>query len=183
MDAAQLRQAYEVLLAEAETGGFGPPPPGEWTAEQVVAPVAANDELLIETTEAVIAGSPCVCYNHNSLHRPQLDALIAECGGVAGLTARVRSSSRLCELVGRLGAGSHPYRHRCFDLMRLPAPDEDAIVGTHVDMLTDTRVGTVERTTLPAGRSLRSDSRPRACWAPASDDERLVAQPAQHRRW
>lgn len=58
MDAAQLRQAYEVLLAEAETGGFGPPPPGEWTAEQVVAHVAANDELLIEATEAVIAYGP-----------------------------------------------------------------------------------------------------------------------------
>lgn len=107
MDAAELRRAYEVLLAEADTGGFSPPPPGEWTAEQVVAHVAANDELLIEVTEAVIAGSPYVCYNHNSVHRPQLDALVAECRDMAGLTARVRSSSdRLCQLVERLGAKS-----------------------------------------------------------------------------
>lgn len=107
MDAAELRQAYEVLLAEAETGGFGPPPPGEWTAEQVVAHIAANDELLIEATEAVIAGSPYVCYNHNSIHRPQLDALVAECYGIAGLAARVRTSSgRLSELVERLGPRS-----------------------------------------------------------------------------
>jgi hypothetical protein len=107
MDAAELRQAYEVLLAEAETGGFGPPAPGEWSAEQVVAHVAANDELLVEATEAVIAGSPYVCYDHNSIHRPQLDALVAECGGMAGLVARVRGSShRLCDLVGRLGPHS-----------------------------------------------------------------------------
>jgi hypothetical protein len=107
MDAAELRRAYEVLLAEAEAGGFEPPPPGEWTAEQVVAHVAANDELLIAATEAVIAGSPYVCYNHDSIHRPQLDALVAECGGVAGLVARVRrSSGRLCGLVERLGVGS-----------------------------------------------------------------------------
>jgi hypothetical protein len=107
MDAAELRQAYEVLLAEAESGGFGPPPAGEWTAEQVVAHVAANDELLIEATKAVIAGSPYVCYNHNSIHRPQLDALVTECVSIVGLAARVRGSShRLCELVERLGARS-----------------------------------------------------------------------------
>jgi hypothetical protein len=107
MDAAELRTAYDVLLAEAEAGGFGPPPPGEWTAEQVVAHVAANDELLAEATEAVIAGSPYVCYNHNSIHRPQLDALVAECEGMSGLVERVRGSSRrLCELVERLGARS-----------------------------------------------------------------------------
>ena len=104
MDAAELLRAYETLLAEADAGGFGPPAEGEWTAEEVVAHIAANDELLIEATEAVIAGSPYVCYNHNSIHRPQLDALVAECGGLAGLAARVRGSSRrLCDLVDRLG--------------------------------------------------------------------------------
>lgn len=107
MDAAELRRAYEVLLAEADAGGYGPPAEGEWTAEQVLAHIAANDELLIEATKAVIAGSPYVCYNHDSLHRRQLDALVAECGGVAGLVARLRGSSgRLCELVERLGPRS-----------------------------------------------------------------------------
>jgi hypothetical protein len=107
MNAAELRQAYDVLLTEAETGGFGPPRPGEWTAEQVVAHIAANDELLIEATEAVIAGSPFAYYNHNAIHTPQLDELVAECGGVAGLADRVRGSSRrLCELIDKLGAKS-----------------------------------------------------------------------------
>ena len=103
MDTADLRRAYDVLLAEAERGDFRPPPPGEWTAEQIVAHVAANDELMIEATEAVIAGSPWVCYNHNTIHRPQLDALVANCAGLPGLVRLLRdTSSRLCDLTGRL---------------------------------------------------------------------------------
>ena len=63
METAELRRAYDVLLAEADAGGFGPPPSGELTAEQVVAHLAANDELLTEATEAVIAGSPWAYYD------------------------------------------------------------------------------------------------------------------------
>lgn len=107
METADLRRAYDVLLAEADGGGFGPPPEGEWTAEQVVAHVAANDELMTEATEAVIAGSPWVCYNHNIIHRTQLDALVAECGGLPGLTRLLRGTSRrLCDLTEQLGGRS-----------------------------------------------------------------------------
>lgn len=105
MDTAQLRRAYDVLLAEADAGGFGPAPGGEWGAEQIVAHVAANDLLLIEATEAVIAGSPWVCYSHDDVaHRPQLDELVADCGGLPGLTRLLRTTSRqLCDLTERLG--------------------------------------------------------------------------------
>ncbi|HEX6967429.1 MAG TPA: hypothetical protein VF174_01180 [Micromonosporaceae bacterium] len=104
MDAADLRRAYDVLLAEAEAGGFDPPPPGRWNAEQVIAHVAANDELMAETTEAVLAGSPWVSYNHNTIHRAQLDEMIAESGGMPGLIPLLRDrSERLCRLVERLG--------------------------------------------------------------------------------
>jgi hypothetical protein len=107
MDAAELRRAYGVFLTEVETGGFGAPPPGEWTADQLVAHIATNDELLVEATEAVVAGSPFAYYNHNAIHTPQLNELVAECGGLAGVTDRVRSSSRrLCDLVDQLGAKS-----------------------------------------------------------------------------
>lgn len=100
-----LRRAYDVLLAEIEAGGFGSPPEGEWTAEQVAAHIATNDELLAEATEAVLAGSPWAFYNHNAVHRPQLDALVAECGGLDGLATLVRATSqRLCTLVERLDA-------------------------------------------------------------------------------
>jgi hypothetical protein len=101
---ADLRRAYDSFLAEAEAGGFGPPAPGEWSAEQVVAHVAANDELMAEVTEAVLAGSPWVCFNHNKIHRAQLDALILEHGGLPGLTRLVRrTSQRLCDLTEQLG--------------------------------------------------------------------------------
>lgn len=99
---------YDVLLAEADAGGFGPPPDGQWGAEQVVAHVAANDLLMIETTEAVIAGSPWVGYNHDDVaHRAQLDDLIADCGGLPGLTRLLRTTSRqLCDLTEQLGSRS-----------------------------------------------------------------------------
>jgi hypothetical protein len=104
MESAELRRAYEVLLAEVDAGGFGPPPPGELSAEQVVAHLAANDELLTEATEAVIAGSPWAYYDLEAIHRPQLDALVSEYGGLAGLATRLRATSqRLCALTERLG--------------------------------------------------------------------------------
>ncbi|MEV4754727.1 hypothetical protein AB0J86_06385 [Micromonospora sp. NPDC049559] len=104
MEAAELRRAYEVLLAEVEAGGFGPPPDGRLSAEQIVAHLAANDELLTETTEAVIAGSPWAYYHLESIHRPQLDALVSQYCGLDGLATRLRATSqRLCALTERLG--------------------------------------------------------------------------------
>lgn len=103
MDTAVLRAAYDVLLAEIAAGGFGPPPPGKWTAEQVVGHVALNDELLAEATEAVLAGAPWAYYNHNAVHTPEVDDFVADCGDLAGLTTRLRGTShRLCALVDRL---------------------------------------------------------------------------------
>ncbi|GAB3139012.1 hypothetical protein GCM10027290_07400 [Micromonospora sonneratiae] len=104
METAELRRAYDVLLAEVEAGGFGAPPAGELTAEQVVAHLAVNDELLTEATEAVIAGSPWAYYDIESIHRPQLDALVARHGGLIGLATLLRESSqKLCELTAHLG--------------------------------------------------------------------------------
>ncbi|SDY68163.1 hypothetical protein SAMN05444365_103103 [Micromonospora pattaloongensis] len=112
MEAAELRRAYDALLAEIEAGGFAPPPPGQWRAEQVAAHVVANDELLLRTTEAVLAGSPWVYYNHNELHNPQLDAIIAECGGLPGLADRLRESSeRVSGVIGRLGVHGETLVH------------------------------------------------------------------------
>lgn len=133
MDTADLRRAYDVLLDEAENGDFRPPPEGEWTAEQVVAHVAANDELMTEATEAVIAGSPWVCYNHNTIHRPQLDELVADCGGLPGLTRLLRGTSqRLCDLTEHLGDKS------------------SALVDTHIRDGWDLRIDEQ----LPWGRTL-----------------------------
>lgn len=104
VDAAALRRAYEAVLAEVDTGGFGPPGDGELGADQIVAHLAANDELMSEATEAVLAGSPFAYYDLETIHRPQLDALVAECGGLDGLGTLLRATSqKLCTLAERLG--------------------------------------------------------------------------------
>lgn len=114
MRTADLRQAYRNLLDEIDVGDFGPPPPGELTAEELVAHLAASDELLTSATEAVLAGSPTAYYDLDTVHRPQLKAMIAEYGGLAGLATLLRATSqRLCGLVDRLGpAGQTPVRSR-----------------------------------------------------------------------
>jgi hypothetical protein len=104
VDAAELRRAYEAVLAEVDAGGFGPPAEGELSAEQIVAHLAASDELMSEATEAVLAGSPFAYYDLETIHRPQLDALVSACGGLDGLAALLRATSqKLCTLAERLG--------------------------------------------------------------------------------
>ncbi|MEV4465036.1 hypothetical protein AB0J51_15585 [Micromonospora echinofusca] len=104
MDSGALRGAYAEVLAEVEAGGFGVPPAGQLSAEQIVAHLAANDELMTEATEAVLAGSPFAYYDLETIHRPQVDALVAECGGLDGLATLLRATSqKLCALTDRLG--------------------------------------------------------------------------------
>ncbi|MEV4200263.1 hypothetical protein [Micromonospora globbae] len=104
MDSGRLRRAYEEVLAEIDAGGFGPPPEGQLSAEQIVAHLAANDELMVEATEAVLAGSPYAYYDLETIHRPQVDALVAQYGGLDGLAALLRGTSqKLCTLTDRLG--------------------------------------------------------------------------------
>ncbi|MFI6262104.1 hypothetical protein [Micromonospora sp. NPDC051006] len=104
MESGGLRRAYDALLGEIDAGGFGPPPEGQLSAEQIVAHLAANDELMTEATEAVLAGSPFAYYDLETIHRPQVDALVAECGGLDGLATLFRATSqKLCTLTDRLG--------------------------------------------------------------------------------
>ncbi|MGC5330654.1 hypothetical protein [Micromonospora sp. DT62] len=107
MDSGTLRGVYAEVLAEVDAGGFGPPPAGQLSAEQIVAHLAANDELMTEATEAVLAGSPFAYYDLETVHRPQVDALVVECGGLAGLATLLRATSqKLCALTERLGAAA-----------------------------------------------------------------------------
>lgn len=104
MEAAALRRTYDVLLAEVEAGGFGPPADGALSAEQIVAHLAVNDELMSGATEAVLAGAGYAYYDLVDIHRPQLDSLVVEHGGLPGLTLLFRETSRrLCGLTERLG--------------------------------------------------------------------------------
>jgi hypothetical protein len=91
MDTTELRKAYESVAAEAEAGGFGPPPPGEWDAGRIVAHLALNDDLLASVTEAVLAGRAVRFDNRASLHPEP-----------ATVDVLRRSGARLCDLVDRL---------------------------------------------------------------------------------
>ncbi len=48
--------AYEAFFEEAQRGGFGPAPEGEWGAEQVLAHVALNDLALTAVAQAIVHG-------------------------------------------------------------------------------------------------------------------------------
>ncbi|WP_327036493.1 hypothetical protein [Micromonospora ureilytica] len=52
-----LRRAYGALFAGVDAGGFGPAPEGQFSAEQIVAHLVANDELMIQATEALLHGT------------------------------------------------------------------------------------------------------------------------------
>lgn len=122
MESGELRRVYDEVLAEVDGGGFGEPADGELSAEQIVAHLAANDELMSEATEAVLAGSPFAYYDLETIHRPQLDALVSECGGLDGLAALLRATSqKLCTLADRLG----PAAETPVDTVLREGPDLD----------------------------------------------------------
>lgn len=53
-DVAALTAGYDAFFAEAERGGFGPPPQGAWNVEQVVAHVALNDLAMSAVGHALV---------------------------------------------------------------------------------------------------------------------------------
>lgn len=91
MDTTDLRKAYEAVVADKEVGGFGPPPPGEWDAGQIVGHLALNDDLLASTTEAILDGRPVRYDNRASLQPAPVDVDVLR-----------RSGARLCDLLDRL---------------------------------------------------------------------------------
>ncbi|MEH1165528.1 hypothetical protein V6V47_09085 [Micromonospora sp. CPCC 205539] len=105
MESGGLRRAYGAVLGEIDAGHFAAPTGEEQlSAEQIVAHLVANDELMIQATEALLAGSTFAYYDLDDMHRPQLDALVLEQGGLRGLTELLHGTSeKLCRLVDRLG--------------------------------------------------------------------------------
>jgi hypothetical protein len=100
-----LAAAYEAFLAEAVAGGFGPPPAGEWNAEQLVAHLTVNDGQLAEAVERVLAGASGGFDNSTAVDWTKVTAFADEHGGLEGTIGALRASgARLCELAGRLTA-------------------------------------------------------------------------------
>ncbi len=103
MDAQALRQAHEDFLEVAKGGGFGPPPPGEWDAERLLAHVAAADAAIASVALAVVGGQRVTYDNRASLDEWNLRRIAAEAGGLDGLTELVRTQARLfCEIAAAL---------------------------------------------------------------------------------
>ena len=90
-DVTALRTAYEAFFAEADRGGFGPPPAGEWDAEQVVAHVALGDLALTAVVHALVEGRSDVAFgNVTCQDRGVLAGFIREAGDLTALVARGR---------------------------------------------------------------------------------------------
>lgn len=95
---------YDEFVEEATTGQFERPTDGGWSAEQIVAHVARNNEALIAATEALMAGEAVSFDNREVTDTAGLDAYIASYGGLRGLADRVAQTvAVLRDLAVRLG--------------------------------------------------------------------------------
>jgi uncharacterized protein YndB with AHSA1/START domain len=62
-DLLSLATAYEAFYLEAERGGFGAPPDGEWDALRTIAHVALNDYAMTAVTQSILHGTPTTFEN------------------------------------------------------------------------------------------------------------------------
>jgi hypothetical protein len=103
MDSSMVRKAYADFLAVAEGGGFGPPPPGEWDAEHILAHMYTTHAQITATALAVIAGTRPVYDNRTSLEEWNLRREIDEAGSLKALIDRVRWGGELhCTVMEQL---------------------------------------------------------------------------------
>nr|MDT0660387.1 SMI1/KNR4 family protein [Micromonospora sp. DSM 115978] len=105
----RLRERYAEVAVEVHTGGFAVPE-GTWPAEFIAAHVVRNTELLVVTTEALLAGEPDPVYDNSDAMDPATLQRYAA-AGLGALADRISYlSSRLCELAEPLNRG-RPVAH------------------------------------------------------------------------
>ena len=103
MDVAGMRKSLGEFLAVAEGGGFGPPPAGEWDAERILAHVDSALTSGAAAALAIASGQRLVYDNRVSLDEWNLQRIVAEAGGLAGLIDLVRRYGELlCEVAAGL---------------------------------------------------------------------------------
>jgi hypothetical protein len=107
MDTAALESAYRRILDLARVGSFDPPTTGsgEWGAALVLAHVTINDDLLLETARAVLAGVVGAAYDNGpAVDEANLADVVGHAGpGLAALVDRLQtSSSNLVDVAAQL---------------------------------------------------------------------------------
>jgi hypothetical protein len=99
MDVTSMRKSLGEFLAVAEGGGFGPPLAGEWDAERILAHVASALASGAAAALAIASGQRLVYDNRLSLDEWNLQRIVSEAGGLAGLVELVRRyGDLLCEV-------------------------------------------------------------------------------------
>ena len=103
MDTTDLRAAYHSFLAVARSERFGPPPPPEWSAAQLLAHIVAGDTAIAAVALAVAAGERPSYDNRPSLDRWNLARICAAAGDLAALIDLVdRRGQLLCGIAEQL---------------------------------------------------------------------------------
>lgn len=104
LDTIPLRDAYRALLDAAATvaeSGDAVPPPGEWTADQILAHVSILTAGTIGAVAAIASGVHTTYDNRLSADAWTIERVIALAGGNAGLRERIRvQADALCTLGG-----------------------------------------------------------------------------------
>jgi uncharacterized protein YndB with AHSA1/START domain len=91
VDLTALASAYDAFFAEADRGGFGAPPQGEWGAPEVVAHVALSDLAMIAVSHALVHRRADLTFGNTTCQDPQvLAGWVAQAGDLATLVARGR---------------------------------------------------------------------------------------------
>jgi hypothetical protein len=90
MRANELRRAYQELITVAGSGGFGPPPPGEWDALRLLAHIALVDADIASVALSVAAGKHSSYDNRASLDESTLNRIVQRHGDLNGLLDVVR---------------------------------------------------------------------------------------------
>jgi hypothetical protein len=97
LDTSELSRAYAKFDGVARGGDFGPPPPGEWDAEHTLAHVVSGDASIASAVLAVVAGQRPVYDNRVNQDESNLQWIIKQAGGLAGLADLVcRNGELLC---------------------------------------------------------------------------------------
>ena len=95
-DLSAVAAAYDAFFAEAERGGFGPPPVGEWDAARVLAHVALNDLAMTAVAHGLVHGRTDLTFGNLTCQDPVVLAdWVAATGDLAALVARGRELAQV----------------------------------------------------------------------------------------